>query len=236
LGGSAVPPLGIPVPELMYSLDVNALNFCPFSALGVSYNYNTGRDDELLVAVPNLVESCWVCDSRSNPARGPAIVDAENWKADVWTLPTCQRLHAAIGKARPGLEEVNEEITTESAAEANKPTGPTLPRRTETGMLSQLDVHPVLTQVFIGIIMSLHLHRTPHPSTSTATELRVLMAFEAGNVECWAFRPTHGKPHSIEGIGWDQLWNVRFHAESGSPLSLFRTPNPTITKTKTRGN
>jgi len=44
----------------MYSLDVNALNFCPFSALGVTYNYDTGRDDELLVAVPNLVESCWV--------------------------------------------------------------------------------------------------------------------------------------------------------------------------------
>ena len=28
--------------------------------LGVSYNYNTGRNEELLVAVPNLVESCWV--------------------------------------------------------------------------------------------------------------------------------------------------------------------------------
>lgn len=60
LGGSAASPQGIPVPELMYSLDVNALNFCPFSMLGVNYNYNTGRDEELLVAVPNLVESCWV--------------------------------------------------------------------------------------------------------------------------------------------------------------------------------
>ena len=64
--------------------------------------------------------------------------------------------------------------------------------------------------------MSLHLHRTPHPSISTATELRTLMAFEAGNVECRAFRPTDGKQHSIEGIGWERLWNVRFHAESGS--------------------
>ena len=63
LGGSAASPQGIPVPELTYSLDVNALNFCPFSMLGVSYNYNTGRDEELLVAVPNLVESCWVCPS-----------------------------------------------------------------------------------------------------------------------------------------------------------------------------
>lgn len=70
--------------------------------------------------------------------------------------------------------------------------------------------------------MSLHLHRTPHPPTSTATELRMLMAFEAGNVECLAFRPTHGKPHSIEGLGWERLWNVRFHAESGS--CLFVSP------------
>ena len=60
LGGSAASPQGIPVPELIYSLDVNALNFCPFSMLGVSYNYNTGWDEELFVGVPNLVESCWV--------------------------------------------------------------------------------------------------------------------------------------------------------------------------------
>ena len=42
------------------------------------------------------------------------------------------------------------------------------------------------------------------------------MAFEAGNVECRAFRPTDGKTNSIEGIGWERLWNVRFHPESGS--------------------
>lgn len=60
LGGSAASPQGIPTPELAYSLDVNALNFCPFSMSEVSYNYNTGWNEELLVAVPNLVESCWV--------------------------------------------------------------------------------------------------------------------------------------------------------------------------------
>ena len=69
--------------------------------------------------------------------------------------------------------------------------------------------------------MSLHLHRVPHPSVSTATELRILMAFEAGSVACWVFRPTDGKPHSIEGVGWEILWNVRFHAESGSALFLL---------------
>ena len=40
LGGSIVLPQGIP--ELMYSLDVNALNSCSFSMLGVDYNYDTG--------------------------------------------------------------------------------------------------------------------------------------------------------------------------------------------------
>ena len=68
LGGSAASPQGIPVPELVYSLDVNALNFCPFSMLGVNYNYNTGRNEELLVAVPNLVESCWVRHAHLNSA------------------------------------------------------------------------------------------------------------------------------------------------------------------------
>jgi len=100
--------------------------------------------------------------------------------------------------------------------EPNELTG----RMTETGRLSLLDTRMALNYAFIGIIMSLHLHRTPHPPTSSATELRILMAFEAGNVECWAFRPTHGKPHLVEGIGWEKLWNVRFHAESGSSLRV----------------
>lgn len=60
LGGSAASPQGIPVPELAYSLDVNALNFCSFSVLEVNFNYNTGLNEELLIAVPNLVESYWV--------------------------------------------------------------------------------------------------------------------------------------------------------------------------------
>ena len=80
--------------------------------------------------------------------------------------------------------------------------------------------------------MSLHPHRAPYPSISTATGLRVLMAFEAGNVECWALRPTYGKPHSIEGIGWERLWDVRFHAEFGSRSFLFTISNSIIPNTE----
>lgn len=60
------------------------------------------------------------------------------------------------------------------------------------------------------------------------------MAFEAGNAECWAFRATNGKPHSIEGIGWERLWNVRFHAESGSCPFCFLTSDPITANTETR--
>ncbi|KAG8877342.1 ASTRA complex subunit [Tulasnella sp. 331] len=64
------------VPELLYSLDVNALNFCRFSLLPMA---GTAKGEALL-AVPNLIESSLV---------------------DIWHLPSRRRLHAAIGKV-PG--------------------------------------------------------------------------------------------------------------------------------------
>ncbi|EGN98932.1 hypothetical protein SERLA73DRAFT_168506 [Serpula lacrymans var. lacrymans S7.3] len=78
LGGSASLP-GLPTPNLRYSLDVNALNYCRFSLLPLLQAEHAiqNTDTEALIAVPNLVESSL---------------------ADVWTLPACQRLHAAIGK------------------------------------------------------------------------------------------------------------------------------------------
>ncbi|RPD61185.1 WD-40 repeat-containing protein [Lentinus tigrinus ALCF2SS1-7] len=75
LGGSAALP-GLQAPQLCYSLDVNALNFCRFGLLPLSSEKRTD-DCHALIAVPNLVESSY---------------------ADVWTLPGKQRLHAAIGK------------------------------------------------------------------------------------------------------------------------------------------
>lgn len=42
-------------PSLLYSLDVNALNFCRFSLVPQS-------GPNALVAVPNLVDSNYVCD------------------------------------------------------------------------------------------------------------------------------------------------------------------------------
>lgn len=55
LGGSAA--LSGPTPELCYSMDVNALNFCRFSLLPLP---DGGSERRALIALPNLVESSLV--------------------------------------------------------------------------------------------------------------------------------------------------------------------------------
>ncbi|KAL5486154.1 ASA1_1 [Sanghuangporus weigelae] len=72
----------MPTPQLRYSLDVNALNFCrlsllPYSAPQAGSSSSSDASESALVAVPNLIESSL---------------------ADIWELPSCSRLHAAIGK------------------------------------------------------------------------------------------------------------------------------------------
>ncbi|EJU04926.1 WD40 repeat-like protein [Dacryopinax primogenitus] len=64
-------------PQLLYSLDVNALNYCRFSLLHGSPTDQSSRTTAL-VSLPNLIDSDL---------------------ADVWELPSCERLHAAVGKA-----------------------------------------------------------------------------------------------------------------------------------------
>ncbi|KAI0073470.1 WD-40 repeat-containing protein [Panus rudis PR-1116 ss-1] len=76
LRDTAVQP-GLPTPELCYSMDVNALNFCRFSLMPL-VGEGCSEDTQALIALPNLVESSL---------------------ADIWTLPSQKRLHAAIGKA-----------------------------------------------------------------------------------------------------------------------------------------
>ncbi|EJD06963.1 WD40 repeat-like protein [Fomitiporia mediterranea MF3/22] len=81
LVGSTASSPDLPTPELQYSLDVNALNFCRFSLLCASLSgaesSAASTTERALIAIPNLIESSL---------------------ADVWELPSCSRLHAAIGK------------------------------------------------------------------------------------------------------------------------------------------
>ncbi|KAI9513313.1 WD40 repeat-like protein [Russula earlei] len=69
---SAAPDMG--PPELGYSLDVNALNFCRFSLLPLAPPRGPA-DPRALLAVPNL--------------------------ADIWALPSKERIHAAVGRNAP---------------------------------------------------------------------------------------------------------------------------------------
>ncbi|KAK7054709.1 Astra associated protein 1 Asa1 [Paramarasmius palmivorus] len=83
IGGSASLPEQAK-PLLKYSMDVNALNYCRFSLMPlnssnpVASSSSTVPESSLsaLLAVPNLVESSQV---------------------DIWSLPSRERLHAAIG-------------------------------------------------------------------------------------------------------------------------------------------
>lgn len=81
-------------PKLCYSMDVNSLNYCRFSLLPtplVSTDSN-----EALIALPNLIESSYVCTLEFiTTSKSPVL---NFLKADIWSLPSCQRVHAAIGK------------------------------------------------------------------------------------------------------------------------------------------
>lgn len=69
LGGSAALP-GLPTPQLLYSLDVNALNYCRFSLLVLKRrDPSEPETGQALIAVPNLVESSLVGFQASSRAR-----------------------------------------------------------------------------------------------------------------------------------------------------------------------
>ncbi|EKM78695.1 hypothetical protein AGABI1DRAFT_100733 [Agaricus bisporus var. burnettii JB137-S8] len=72
--GDTAASLDLPIPDLSYSLDVNALNYCRFSLMLLDSDNNHKR---ALLAVPGLIDSS---------------------VADVWCLPSRERIHAAIGQ------------------------------------------------------------------------------------------------------------------------------------------
>ncbi|KAL6299266.1 WD-40 repeat-containing protein [Sparassis latifolia] len=161
VGDSAVAP-DLLTPQLCYSMDVNALNYCRFSLRPLSTDAD--GESKALLALPNLVESSL---------------------ADVWTLPSQQRLHAAVGK-------------------------------------SSLPVSPDgRGQNSTGIIMSMHLFEVAHPSISDRTQLRLLCAYENGSVAMWEYIRTD-KETSIEGIGWERVWEVKLHVETVMGMTVSK--------------
>ncbi|KAF8577783.1 WD40 repeat-like protein [Ramaria rubella] len=67
----------LPLPILKFSMDVNALNYCRFSLLP-----ECEGGSRALLALPNLIDSSL---------------------ADVWVIPSADRLHAAVGKTEKTL-------------------------------------------------------------------------------------------------------------------------------------
>ncbi|OAX40196.1 hypothetical protein K503DRAFT_791528 [Rhizopogon vinicolor AM-OR11-026] len=138
------------MPVICYSMDVNACNYCRFSLI-----YPAGTNEqEGLLAVPNLVESAL---------------------ADIWSLPSRQRLHAAID-GRSGSKT--------------------------------------------GTIMSMHLFyaASSAPSSSTsATELRLLCAYEDG---CVVLRKRTA-PKNIQTIESQSVM-----AMAVSCVNSFKTKHP----------
>ncbi|KAG2140054.1 WD40-repeat-containing domain protein [Suillus clintonianus] len=151
-------------PTICYSMDVNALNYCRFSLLFPA----EASDQESLLAIPNLVESAL---------------------ADIWSLPSRQRLHAAIG------DPLNTSATTFSDGRSGSKS---------------------------GIIMSMHLFyaASSKPSSSTSSrELRLLCAYENGSVVLRKRIAPENK-QTVEGRGWDVLWNSKLHVESVMSMAV----------------
>lgn len=70
----------------------------------------------------------------------------------------------------------------------------------------------LLTFILAGIIMSLHLFEEP-----SANELRLLTSYENGSVALSA--TTNIWQKTVQGKGWQNLWTVKVHVESGQSFS-----------------
>ena len=70
--------------------------------------------------------------------------------------------------------------------------------------------------------MALHLFTASketvlEPPCSQMEELRLLCAYESGGVTLRRYSRTD-KLTSVEGMGWDVVWDVKLHVESSTPF------------------
>ncbi|KAI6108321.1 WD40-repeat-containing domain protein [Pisolithus sp. B1] len=164
-------------PTLCYSMDVNALNYCRFSLLPLSSSDETNA----LLAVPNLVESS---------------------QADVWTLPSRQRLHAAIGDSQRTSSKFSD-------GRAGNKTG-----------ISPCYTPTMQSFMSSGIIMAMHLFHLPSHAVANGT-LNLLCAYEDGGVILYRRIAPEGT-QTIEGRGWEMIWRSKLHMESVMAMAVAR--------------
>ncbi|KAI0303688.1 WD40 repeat-like protein [Multifurca ochricompacta] len=169
IGGGSASTSGILELELSCSLDVNALNFCRFSLLShTTGGRSSGVESRALIAVPNLIESSL---------------------ADIWTLPSMERVHAAIGKGR--LD------------------GPVIPGtdgravKNPTGIIMSMHLFPT----------PYGARRISDTASNSHRALSLICSYENGSVKLWQYQNIE-KERSIEGIGWNCVWSFKLHGES----------------------
>ena len=68
--------------------------------------------------------------------------------------------------------------------------------------------------------MSMHVSSVPHPHSAGRTRLRLLCGYENGSVTMRE-HTREDRETTIEGVGWDVLWTVKLHVESGRSSDLF---------------
>jgi len=115
------------------------------------------------VAIPNLTESSL---------------------ADIWALPSMERIHAAIGKG--GMDD--------PAMLGSDGRG----MKNATGIIMSMHLLPA----------------PPGAATKMADRaLSLLVSYENGSVKLWRYRNVE-KERSIEGLGWECVWSPKLHVES----------------------
>ena len=116
-----------------------------------------------------------------------------------------ERIHAAIGKGRLDTPM----ILGSDGRGVKNPTGAGETRHfVYQGLRS-------LFFFFQGILMSMHLLPAPSGASKMAHRAPSLLAsYENGGVKLWRYRNIE-KERSIEGVGWECIWSLKLHVESG---------------------
>ena len=72
--------------------------------------------------------------------------------------------------------------------------------------------------------MSMHLFPAPPGGATKSADraLSLLVSYENGGVKLWRYRNVE-KERSIEGVGWECVWSLKLHVESGKPRLYFLT-------------
>jgi len=124
-----------------------------------------------------------------------------------------ERIHAAIGKDRPDaqatLRSDGRGVKNPTGEEDDGPDG----RAIDT--VGSLFFSLLLFVIFLGIIMSMHLLPAPSGAIKLAGRvLSLITSYENGSVKLWRYSNIE-KERSIEGVGWDCIWSLKLHVESG---------------------